>query len=299
MNRDTVRMAIGFAVIVAILIAWQLMFRPEARRQAAPVVAVDTLVQSDGPVAVPAEHVASGVPVLFSSATPPETSVVIENELLRVTFSSVGGAISSAYLKRDHADLVPSNGLIFTPGLVTERGHLDLARTPFHVRVDSGRVTLTAGDDSIGMTRTFTLDQGHTIRLEVKTRGAIAHTIGCPVGLAVTESNSKEDLSHFHFYSRSGNKTRTLSARSLKHPVSDTSRIRWVALKTKYFFVAAFDTSRDIDAARIEATPDDRISFEARAENDSGTPVRSRSTSVRLSTMNYAHSASGSRMRSA
>ncbi|HDQ99677.1 MAG TPA: membrane protein insertase YidC [candidate division WOR-3 bacterium] len=271
MNKDTLRMAIGFAVIVGILIIWQIAFRPtppapapvaaeatpgEPAAETAPPVLTPTPVEAESPPEPSA-------PAAFAFEPAPDTTVTLENDVLRLTFSSTGGALRSAWLKEYDAELVPEGALLFSAGLETPDGRVGLAEAPFRVRAERMSVTFSVGDDSFGLERTFTLDTGYTVRLAGVARGATGIALDCPAGIAVTEENVKEDLTHFHFYSRSAGKVRTRTVRNLKEPVADTVPVDWVGFKNKYFFVAAFDTANGFDSMLVSAVGEDRIAVSA------------------------------------
>lgn len=277
MSKDTLRMAIGFVVIIAILIVWQTAFRPASPAPVSPVVQEDTVAYKEPrPEAAPEPEtqiqpeepeVETRAQAVIADETVPDTTVVLENGVLRLTFSSVGGAVSSAWLKKYEAELVPEGGMLFTAGLFGAEGEPDLSRTRFRVRVEGTTVVFDAGDDSIGLTRTFTLDTGYTVRLAGSARGADGLVLSCPDGIAVTETNVKEDLGHFHFYSRSAGKVRTLATKHLKEPVADAMPVDWFAFKNRYFYVAAFDTVAGFDSTRVSATGDGRIAADAISRN--------------------------------
>ncbi|MFO7639044.1 MAG: membrane protein insertase YidC [bacterium] len=282
MSKDTLRMAIGFVVIMAILIVWQTAFRPTARPAAPVPVAADSLapspedstarpvapaVETESAVRVPDEDQARDSRLVAfgigEGEQVPEETVTLENDVLRLTFSSVGGSVNSAWLKKYEAELVPEGGQLFTAGLLTPDERFDLAGARFRVAASDTSVTFSIGNDSFGLVRTFVIDTGYAVRLVSVARGWSAVALGCPDGIAVTESNVKEDLTHFHFYLRNSGKVRTLAVKNLKQPVVDAGRLSWVAFKNKYFFVAAFDTVAGFDSTRVSATGDGRIAASA------------------------------------
>jgi YidC/Oxa1 family membrane protein insertase len=262
-------MVIGFIIIVGILLVWQVAFRPPARTPRTPVPTDTTAIpggtaETTSAAAAPAAHALPGLLAQPpATAVSPETTVVLENEVLRITLSSTGGAVNSAWLKEYQAELVPEGAALFSAGLVTTDGAFDLGLTPFRTLAGDNSVTFTTGTDSLGLERTFVLDSGYTLRLSSLSRGADAITLDCRAGIAVTEDNVKEDLTHFHFYSRNGGRIRTLTTRNLKTPVADAARTDWVGFKNKYFFVAAFDTVAGFDSTLVAATGNGRIAVSA------------------------------------
>src|SRR5512139_2654981 len=98
MKPDTLRMIIGFALIVVILIGWQILFKPKPRPQPAPVAAAPAPAPLETAAAAQPKPAATPVlaPVKPASEAAPESTVVLENDVLRLELSSYGGTVKSA-----------------------------------------------------------------------------------------------------------------------------------------------------------------------------------------------------------
>lgn len=269
MNKDTLRMVIGFGIVLVILIVWQMAFRPKPRPAAPAPVAADTVVPAPvetaaaEPEAAPARDTAPALPAALraDSAVPARTEV-LENDFLRAEFSSIGGGLTSCRLKKYDAELVPEGEMLFPAGLWTENAALDLSAVPMRVSAGRDSVSFSSGDESLGITRTFRLDGDYTLILETRVTGARGWLVQGGAGMAITEQNAKDDLSHFHFYARGDGKLKRSSARDLgKKPVASGAGTDWVGLKSKYFFIAAFDSGAVYDSSWAFAREDGRIGF--------------------------------------
>jgi len=264
MSKDTIRMIIGFGVIVVILIVWQTAFRPKpGPRQPVPVdtapVAPDTAAEPQ-PVEEPEPKPAPAL-VLDTSVT--ETSTVLENDFVRFEFTNIGGALKSAWLKRYNTDLVPEGRTLFSTVLLTADGPVDLSGTALPSRSAATSVTYTVTTESISLTKTFVLEEDYTLRQEVEVSGVDRFVIDGGSGMAVTEQNAKDDLTHFHFYARTEGKTHRFATKNLKDAKSFGTAADWVGLKSKYFFVAAIPPEQGFDSCRAIALEDQRIGFSA------------------------------------
>jgi YidC/Oxa1 family membrane protein insertase len=262
---------IGFVLVAVILIVSQMFLRP---RQAPPKPA-------SAPVEAqpePAETTQPEVPVPEPAAPPtlaplafepaPESTVVLENDLLRAEFSSIGGSIKSALLKKYNAQLVPENTHLLGTSVLLPQGWFDAAGTPMQVTATDTTVTFTARAESLTLTKTYTLRSGYTLDLRVALAGpAQGFALDGMAGLALTEKNVKEGLAHFHFYSKVGKKLNQVHASKLKTPQGVSDRAEWVGVKSKYFLVAIIPSSRTFDSTFAVAIEDGRVGFTAALRN--------------------------------
>ncbi len=269
MNRDTLRMVIGFGVIVAILIIWQVAFRPKPKPRPVPVDTTEQVTKDTLPapaVEEPPEEKTpepSGVTPLVIDSTATETTVVLENDVLRLEFTSMGGALRSAWLKKYEAELVPQGKTLFSTDLLLAAGPVSLAGTVMDSRATGSSVTFSVRTESLSLTKTFTLEQDYTISQTIKVEGADGFVVDVASGMAVTEKNVKDDLTHFHFYARTEEKAERFAAKSLKEPRVSTEPADWMALKSKYFFVAVIGPEQGFDSSRSVTLRDGRIGFSA------------------------------------
>jgi YidC/Oxa1 family membrane protein insertase len=270
MSKDTIRMIIGFGVIVVILIIWQTAFRPRpAPRQPVPV---DTFAQVAPDTAAEPQPVEKTepepIPALVLDTSVIETSTVLENDLVRFEFTNKGGALKSGRLKRYDTDLVPEDQPLFSTVLLTQNGPVDLSGTALPTRSTRTSVTYSATTESLSFTKTFVLEEDYTLRQEVEVSGAERYVIDCSGGMAVTEEKIKDDLTHFHFYTKTEGKIHRFATKNLKEAKSFGTAADWVGLKSKYFFVAAVPPEQGFDSCRAVALEDQRIGFSAAVRPD-------------------------------
>jgi YidC/Oxa1 family membrane protein insertase len=265
MSKDTIRMIIGFGVIVVILIVWQMVFRPKPKPpQPVPVdsaaqVAPDTAAKPQ-PVEKPEPE---PIPALVLDTSVTETVTVLENDHVRFEFTNVGGALKSARLKHYQADLVPGDRPLFSTVLLTPGGPVDLAGTALPVRSTRTSVTYSIATESLSFTKTFELEEDYTLRQELEVSGADRFVIDGTGGMALTEQNTKDELTHFHFYTKTEGKIHRFATKNLKEAKSFGTASDWVGLKSKYFFVAAIPPEQGFDSCRAIALEDQRIGFSA------------------------------------
>ncbi|MBM3313457.1 membrane protein insertase YidC [candidate division WOR-3 bacterium] len=255
---------IGFALIAAILIGSQFLLRPKQAQTQAPA-----------PAAPPAETAeTTPAPAALTPVTPilaprsgeavPESSVVLENELLRLEFSNVGGTVKSAWLKRYQAEVVPANQSLLATAVRLPAGWLDAAGTAMQVAGSDSSVTFTARTDSLTLTKTFTLRRDYTLEHRVAIVGpSLGLAVNGMAGLALTEENVKEGLAHFHFYAKVGKKLHQTPAGRLKRPQETRDSAEWVGVKSKYFLLAILPQGRSFDSTYALALEDGRVGFAA------------------------------------
>ena len=281
MSKDTMRMVIGFGVVLVILIIWQFAFRPKPR-QAPPVPPPDTVAETAPAETVPPapvepepepkpEPALALPPALEADSSLAEASYVLENDEVRLEFTNVGGAIRSAFLKRYDAELIPDTFPAFAAALLTPAGVVDLSNVPMQATERGGELTFRVGGDSLSLVRKFSLGEGYDLALETKTVGADGHVVLVDGGIAITEQKAKDDLPHYHFYARTDEKLHRFAGKSLKKEAKATrERSDWVGLKTKYFFTAMVNEDPGFDSSYATALEDGRIGFSATVRPEDG-----------------------------
>ncbi len=260
MSKDTLRTVIAFAVVIVILLGWQLLFRPKPRpRIAAPTAAPETTHSVPAPDTTLPAIAPPPAPLLVSDSTGPDTTLILENDFLRLEFSSRGAALRSALLKKYSAELVPSGAELFGVAPIVGSDTFDLSRIPFQAAASESSVTFSVVAESLGVTKTFTLTDGYTLRLSTALTGATGLRLLADSGLAVTEKDKREDISHSHLFARDQSKTHRLAVKQARNSPALTD-VRWAGLKTKYFFSAVvFPDSNAVITPR--ALADNRVGF--------------------------------------
>ncbi len=269
---------IGFVLVAVILIGSQMLLkpkRPQPQPAATPAQAQPQPAETAGgrPPAsasqssVPNPQSLTPGPALLAplSAEPvPESIVVLENALLRVEFSNIGGTVKSALLKKYDAEVVPSGKYLLGTAVLLPQGWFNAAGTPMRVAATDSSVTFTARADSLTITKTFTLRQDYTLDHRVSIAGpGLGFAIDGMAGLALTEKNVKEGLLHFHFYSKVGKKLHQTPSHQLKKPQGKCDSADWVGIKSKYFLLAVIACGRTFDSTYAVALDDGRVGFSA------------------------------------
>ncbi len=264
-------MVIGFVVIMVILVAWQMLYRPRPRPAPAETPAQAETASANPPGANLTAQPSSPAPAfeppkkpspLLAGAAVAETTFVLENDFLRLEFSNVGGVLRSAWLKKYRAELVPEGNTILSTLLLTSGDTLDLSDTRLHAAATDSSVVFTLEADNIALTRKFVIGPDYTVTQQTELSGATGFILNVGAGIAVTEENAKEDLTHFHFFARAENRVQRIAPRSCKNPQT-TARADWVGLKSKYFFFAAVSRQHGFQSTCAQALPDGRLGFTA------------------------------------
>ena len=262
---------IGFVLVAVILIGSQILLRPRQRAPqpaAAPVQPQAQPAQTTQPAA-PAPMPAAAptlAPLAFEPA--PESVVVLENDLLRVEFSSIGGSVKSARLKKYDAQIVPEGMYLLGTSLLLPQGWTNAAETPMRVAATDSSVAFTARAESLTLAKTYTLRNDYTLDLRVAVAGpAQGFALDGIAGIAKTEKDPKADLAHFHFYSKVGKKLQQTPAGKLKAPKGAFEAAEWVGVKSKYFLLAVIACGRTFDSTYAVSVDSGRVGFSAVVKN--------------------------------
>jgi YidC/Oxa1 family membrane protein insertase len=251
MSSDNLRLIVGFAIIMVILIVWQ-MFLPARTRTAspAPPVAAESVATESaaGPITSVLEPAPPAEPL-------PETTFTLENQFLQLVITSRGGAVKSCSLKGYAVQLVPAGQTILG---ISQFQHLPLA----DAQVTDSSLTLFYQTPEGTVSQSWRLGPDYTLNLLLNVPAAGSKlTFDAGAGLALTERNQKEDLANFHFYARSNGRVHQVASGNLRRKPFITAA-DWVGLKSKYFFLALVNQNNGIDSCRAEPLPDGRIGME-------------------------------------
>ncbi|MGB9742084.1 MAG: YidC/Oxa1 family insertase periplasmic-domain containing protein [bacterium] len=249
MSSDNLRLLIGFALIMVILIGWQMLLPSRAR----------TLPQTQPLTkkSLPAEPVAEQPPALIpaSEKTPfPETTFTLENKFLQIVITSNAGAVKSCSLKNYAVQLIPEGQTLLG---ISQFRNLPLSG----VETTDSSVTLLYQTQTGIASQSWVIGTDYTLNLILDVPASSKLTFDARAGIAPSEKNQKEDLTNFHFYARSDGRVHQLSTGSLrKKPF--VSAADWTGLKSKYFFFALVNQNGTIDSCRAEPLPDGRIGMQ-------------------------------------
>jgi len=245
-------MLIGFALIMVILILWQLLL--PSRRQPAPQP--QPAPAAVAPETVSLQPVSEPERIIIPPVGVKETTLILENELLRIELTSIGGAIKSCYLKKYSVRLIPDGQTIL--------GNQELTNlTPVDCRLSDSSVCFTYNTPQGTLSKIWTLSKDYSLNLNLDLPQENATlTFDGDAGIVTTEKNVKEDLANFHFYARDQGRVHQISVASLrKKPF--ISAADWVGLKSKYFFLALVSKDSRFDSCQAIPKSDGRIGFTA------------------------------------
>jgi YidC/Oxa1 family membrane protein insertase len=284
---STLTTVIGFALVAAILILSQIFLRP---KQAPPKQTQGPTEQAESAPAVqPApqeiEPVQTQSLVPLPVAPVPESVVTLENDLVRVEFTNLGGSIRSAWMKKYKAEVVPQGENLLGTAIELPQGWVSTDATPMQVTRTDSSVTFTASAESLTLTKTYTLGKDYTLDNRISLSGAArGFALDGMAGLAMTEQNVKAGLAHFHFYSRVGKKLNQIPAAKLKSPKGTCEAAEWIGVKSKYFLLAVIACGRTFDSTHAVTLEDGRVGFNAVVKN----PAPETQFSVYLGPLEYA-----------
>jgi YidC/Oxa1 family membrane protein insertase len=268
---STLTTVIGFVLVAAILILSQIFLRPKTQPpKPASAPAEQTQSQPAQSAQAPQPAAQEPEPIQTPSLLPlsvepvPESVVTLENDLVRVEFTNLGGSIRSAWMKKYKAEVVPQGKNLLGTAIELPQGWVSTDATPMQVTRTDSSVTFTARADSLTLVKTYTLGKDYTIDHRVSIAGpARGFALNGMAGLALTEQNVKAGLAHFHFYSRVGKKLNQTPAAKLKIPKGTCEAAEWVGVKSKYFLLAVVACGRTFDSTQAVTLEDDRIGFNA------------------------------------
>ena len=262
---DTKRILIAFAVIFGILIIWQFIFRPPAQtaktieetKKSEEVVPTETTK----PVITPPPEIKKP-----TEPTQPEIETVLENSKLRIVFSNQGGVIKSAWLKQYKTELVPKGNSLFSTTLWSNQGDLNLSNLMMTIKATDSTVEYEKDLSGLKIKKIWRLNNDYSLNVTINIEGQYqGYLIAADAGIATTEPNIADDLSHFRFYCKADKALNGYPAGKIKNGIVRTDKIDWVGLRSKYFLLTLVGLANKFDTVAARILPDKRIGFVAGA----------------------------------
>lgn len=241
-------------MLVVFLVFNQFVWKPQqlAKQNANPSKAP---AQTKVPEAVPEiKDTLSAVPFadsLLTGAEQPET-ITLANELMTVSFSSLGATITSVELKNfkmhdgRQVALIPDGQNIASLKLLHAGSVTSLQQAVFKHKLspDAKSITFFLGDpEAPQVQKTYSLDSRYGIALNVDVTGYKAVTgieLAFEGGIADTERTNKSKTQDYKFIYYADNQIQKVPLSKFKKslPTGNFNSFNWIALRSKYFTLA-------------------------------------------------------------
>ena len=275
---DSGRFLLAVVLMIAVMVVTNMLFapdRPVPGATGADTLLVDTAgaapVGADADSAPPRARDTAAVP----AATPPDTAAVADPDrqpipgeeiagdtiflatpLIRLGFAA-NGALVSARLEEyegfgedaaenDRVELAPRNGRgLVRPRLRVGDRDVDLPLSPVPGDTTDGATAVFEGSDGRRSARlTYRVpDDGYLLRVTLEAAGfeqTPQLLLDLPSTLRVNEANPGEDERSLAYVVNSPRQgIESVRLRSVREPRTDNGPFTWVAVKNKYFLVAA------------------------------------------------------------
>jgi YidC/Oxa1 family membrane protein insertase len=240
-------------MLVLYLVFDQFIWKPqrESARLAAgteEVIPVQTVPDSLEMASMPAVAVDS----LFNTAAAAVESLVLENDNIRVQFSTLGAEINSIQLKNydfgpdKHVDLIPPNSSILKASIYTTGNSIELSNLNFAYERDAAANSIRfylEGENGASIQRTYTLDEQYGIhtKADIQNMGSInGLRLDLMAGIADSENNTKSKAQDYRFYLYADNEILKVSLAKMRknQPQGSFGSFAWAAVRSKYFTLA-------------------------------------------------------------
>jgi YidC/Oxa1 family membrane protein insertase len=195
--------------------------------------------------------------------------ILLENETIAITFSNLGGVITSVIMKDyffndqlTNVDLIPADEDIFNIELETEdENRINLSRQVFDYLIteNGSSITFSLSSDAGTIYKKYTLNNNYNISLRISTENfsqLSSYVISMDSGIADSEDyiidHPKEKLRDYKIIAEINNEIEKYSLSKLKNKKDDIGKIDWAAIRSKYFIIGIFGDEL-VDVNRIES----------------------------------------------
>ncbi len=204
-------------------------------------------------------------------------NIVLENELIKVTFSNKGAVINSIQLKEflmkdkvSFVELLNENGNILSTKLTDTAGNIsNYSSVPFQYELNeaSRKITFISKTEKGTYKKIFTLFDDYHISMETQFNefeNLHGYELDFGSGIADTEEYLKMKTREYAVISQIDNDYNKISLSKLKEERKATGSIDWAAIRSKYFTMVIIPDDliemNKISAFKIEESPSMKLS---------------------------------------
>ena len=207
-------------------------------------------------------------------------NIVLENELIKVTFSNKGAVINSIQLKEflmkdkvSFVELLNENGSILSTKLTDTAGNIsNYSSVPFQYELfelneTNRKITFISKTEEGTYKKIFILSDNYEVSLETQFSGfenLNGYELDFGSGIADTEEYLKMKNREYAVISQIDNDYNKIALSKLKEERKATGSIDWAAVRSKYFTLAIMPDEliemNKISAFKIEENPSMRLS---------------------------------------
>lgn len=217
---DRVRTAMAFALIIVILLVWNLLSRSDKGTEPMPADSLDTAITTK-----PDDIDKLPVSVKMPDAA---DTVVIDRANYRVVLSNAGGSIKEFYLKSYGVNIIPEDEYLFVSKLPNNEIPI------YNTKTQGDSIVFSYLYEGNIFVKIYHFDNPHGFRLQTDMPNNTKQILSLNAGLRITEEKNKgEDLRHFNVYVKN-EKVEQLK-KKIKPKLEYTDKVQWMALRTKYF----------------------------------------------------------------
>lgn len=228
---DNKRMLMAMIIILFILLLFTLVTKPQRRPQPIPPKPP-----------LPKERVEKPkpLPVVKKEIRVKPDTLVLENDKLRLKFSTLGGDLISAELKKyPGVNLIPKGGSVLNLTLLSPDTSLDMREVLWKFRLREDRVDFFYRWGKDTLKKRFGLENGYDCDLTISVPRGYSYQLGWKQGLNITEPNRGDDLRNFRIFLKTQEGVKGFAAKNIGK-IPSSKRFQWVALTSKYFLAGAF-----------------------------------------------------------
>ncbi len=204
-------------------------------------------------------------------------NIVLENDLIKITFSNKGAVINSIQLhdffmkdKVSLVELLNENGSILNTKLTDTAGNIsNYSNVPFQYELNeaSRKITFISNTEKGTYKKTFTLSDDYQVIMETQLSGfgnVSGYELDFGGGIADTEEYLKMKNREYAVISQVDNDINKISLSKLKEDRKASGQIDWAAVRSKYFTLAIIPDEliemNKISAYKFEDSPSMKLS---------------------------------------
>ncbi|MDP2172947.1 MAG: membrane protein insertase YidC [Candidatus Cloacimonadaceae bacterium] len=217
-----------------------------------------------------------------------EKTLTLSNDLMTVSFSNIGGAVTAVHMKKffyqnsQEVNLIPENGRLAGTKIFQSGVQKDLGKIPFLYREvpDSNAVEFYLGDAANPLiVKRYRIDGKYGILLDVLVQShdpVSGIALDFSDGIADSEKNTKSKPQEYKFCLNANNEIKKTSLAKLKKaPLGESvSSFSWAATRSKYFNISVLDNSnliRNYEAFVNTRTGNPAMRLDSRQRDSSNT----------------------------
>ena len=236
------------ALLLILVVYWisaEFLWKPKQQSRQAEIEKVETVTEVIKANDLPPKE----FQIEPSSDIKINDDIVLENNVISVHFSNLGGVVKSVQLKKffledktQFVEVIPENAQLLNIKLVDHsESVINLQNTVFDFSIVENSIHFFTKTAEQTIEKIFTLGENYDVQMDIRIdnfEDLHGYELAFDSGIADSEKYLKMKTTDYQAVYQVANEQKEIKLRKIKEEQKLTGKVNWVAVKSKYFAMA-------------------------------------------------------------